>query len=79
MKNRLKKARIYLPKNVRNARRAIYQLGMPIGGVAVERFLKETSSVPTSVSPTFEVIPESILRDACHLLERLCRAPWSRI
>ncbi|KAI0263704.1 hypothetical protein BGY98DRAFT_928452 [Russula aff. rugulosa BPL654] len=48
MKNRTEKARKYLPDNVRNARRAIYKLGMPIGGVAVARSLKETSSVPTS-------------------------------
>lgn len=76
MKNRTEKARKYLPDNVRNARRAIYKLGMPIGGVAVARSLKETSSVPTSVSSPFCMIKTNttinILRLASYLLERFC-------
>jgi hypothetical protein len=56
MKNRIKNARKYLPDNVRNARRAIYELGMPIGGAAVALSLKATSSVPTSVSYPFSTI-----------------------
>jgi hypothetical protein len=56
MKNRTEKARKYLPDNVKTARRAIYELGLPIGGAVVDRSLKATSSVPTSVSsPLFTI------------------------
>ncbi|KAF9237036.1 hypothetical protein BU15DRAFT_76410 [Melanogaster broomeanus] len=47
MSARLTKARIYLQSKINDARRAIYQLGMPVKGTAVEQILKDTSSVPT--------------------------------
>ena len=50
MKTRIEKARKYLADAVNEARKAIYTLGLPITGVAVERLLKPTSSVPTKVS-----------------------------
>ena len=50
VKTRTEKARKYLADMVNEARRAIYTLGLPIGGAAVERLLKPTSSVPTKVS-----------------------------
>ena len=50
MKTRIEKARKYLVDAVNEARKAIYTLGLPIGGAAVERLLKPTSSVPTKVS-----------------------------
>ncbi len=56
MKSRTEKTCKYLPDNVEDARRAIYKLGMPIGGVVVAQSLKATSSVPTSVSPPFSTI-----------------------
>jgi len=49
-KTRIEKARKYLADAVNEARKAIYILGLPIGGAAVERLLKPTSSVPTKVS-----------------------------
>src|SRR5258707_4906760 len=49
-KTRIEKARKYLADTVNEARKAIYILGLPIGGAAVERLLKPTSSVPTKVS-----------------------------
>lgn len=49
-KTRVEKARKYLADTVNEARKAIYTLGLPIGGAAVERLLKPTSSVPTKVS-----------------------------
>jgi hypothetical protein len=81
MKNRTEKARKYLPDNVRNARRAIYELGRPIGGAAVDRSLKATSSVPTSVSSPFSTMRQynNILRLTWHILECFCRAPWSQL
>ena len=48
-RNRVNKARKYQADTVIQARNAIYLYGMPIGGVAVERLLKATSTVPTSV------------------------------
>ena len=49
MKNRSDRARKFLSNNVNEARNAIYNHGMPIDGIAVQRLLKDTSSVPTSV------------------------------
>jgi hypothetical protein len=49
-KTRIEKAHKYLADAVNEARKAIYTLGLPIGGSAVERLLKPTSSVPTKVS-----------------------------
>ncbi len=72
MKDRTKKARKYLPDNVENARRAIYQLGMPIGGAAVEGLLRETSSVPTSVSYPFSLQSLSQIMTFWHFLECFC-------
>ena len=50
MKTRIEKARKYLVDVVNEARKAIYTLGLPIGGAAVERLLKPTSSIPMKVS-----------------------------
>ena len=50
MKTRIEKARKYPADAVNEARKAVYTLGLPIGGAAVERLLKPTSSVPTKVS-----------------------------
>jgi len=50
MEIRIKKARKYDAYRVNKATDAIFDLGMPIGGIAVERLLKSTSTVPTSVS-----------------------------
>jgi len=49
-KNRIDKARKYDADSVNKARQAIYVLGKPIGGVHVQRLLKASSAVPTSVS-----------------------------
>ena len=48
-KLRVDKARKYDLHRVNIARQAIYELGKPINGVHVERLLKATSDVPTSV------------------------------
>jgi hypothetical protein len=74
MKNRTEKARKYLPVNVRNARRAIYELGMPIGGAVVGQSLKATSSIPTSVSSPISTMRRynNILRLAWQFLEHFC-------
>ncbi len=72
MKDRTKKAHKYLPDNVENAWRAIYQLGMPIGGVVVEGLLRETSSVPTSVSYPFSLQSLSQIMTFWHFLECFC-------
>ena len=45
----IEKAHKYLADAVNEARKAIYMLGLPIGGAAVERLLKPTSSVPMKV------------------------------
>lgn len=50
-KSRLKMARKYLFESVQFARNAIYNVAAAIGGSAVDRLLKATSSVPTLVSP----------------------------
>jgi len=50
-KNRIDNARKYNADLVNEARKAIFEQGMPIGGVVVERLLKDTSSVPTAVRP----------------------------
>ena len=47
--SRLKKARRFLQSLVARARLEIYHAGSSITGVAVERLLKATSSVPTMV------------------------------
>lgn len=49
-KIRIDKARKYGMETVKKARRAIYALGMPIGGAHVQQLLKATSAVPTLVS-----------------------------
>ena len=51
MNNHNDKACKYCVDLVNKARKAIFEQGMPIGGVAVERLLKDTSSVPTAVHP----------------------------
>ena len=50
-KFRVDKVRKSCADIVNDARKAIFEEGMPIGGVVVERLLKETSTVPTAVSP----------------------------
>jgi hypothetical protein len=47
---RIDKPRSYPTNLVEKARECIYNQGMPIGGIAVQRLLKDTSTVPTSVS-----------------------------
>ena len=47
---RLENVRIYLSNAVKAARKAIYKKANAITGVAVNKHLKETSSVPTLVS-----------------------------
>jgi hypothetical protein len=49
-KNRIDKARKFDTDSVNKARKAIYELGKPIGGIHVQRLLKASSAVPTSVS-----------------------------
>lgn len=46
---RISKARYYLVASVRQARKFIYEQGLPIGGKNVQDLLKESSSVPTEV------------------------------
>jgi hypothetical protein len=48
-KTRIDKARKYDLDTVNKARKTIYTLGKPIGGVHVERLLKPSSTVPTVV------------------------------
>ena len=80
MKNRNDKARKYLADKVNDARNAIYNHGMPIGGIAVQRLLRDTSSVPTSVRSlschvTYYPITNKHL---VHLIiEHLYRMTWS--
>ena len=50
METCIEKARKYLVDTVNEAWKAIYTLGLPITGAAVERLLKPMSSVPTKVS-----------------------------
>jgi len=50
-KNRIVKACKYHADLVNKVWEFIYELGMPIGGVAVQRLLKDTSMVPTLVHP----------------------------
>lgn len=47
--NRISKFRNYMADRVEIARKAIYDLGKPISGAAVEALLKEFSGVPTEV------------------------------
>ena len=49
---RLSRARTHFQHMVLNARRAIYEFGKPLKGVAVERMLKSYLLVPTVVSPS---------------------------
>ncbi len=49
-RNQMSKARKYDEESVCKARRLIYEHGIAINGAAVQRELKATSSVPTSVS-----------------------------
>ena len=50
IKARVSQARTYVQDKIIAARDAIYRLGAPIKGVAVERLLKDCSLVPTLVS-----------------------------
>lgn len=50
MKGRVTKGRKYPVDSVRKAQKVIYEDGKPIKGAAVQRLLKATSMVPTSVS-----------------------------
>ena len=50
LRSRIDNVRKYLGDLVAEARKAIYKLGIPINGIAVQRLLKDTSSVPTLVS-----------------------------
>lgn len=47
---RIDQARKYDMESVNKARKAIYELGKPIGGIDVQGLLKSTSAVPISVS-----------------------------
>lgn len=47
---RLNRAQKFMAEQVETARRAIYHLGHPIKGKAVEDLLKDFSGVPTQVS-----------------------------
>ena len=49
-KNHIDKACKYDIDSVNKARKAIYELGKPIGGVYIQQLLKASSAVPTSVS-----------------------------
>lgn len=49
MATRIDKLRHYMWERVQVARKAIYSLGKPINGIAVETMLKEFSGVPTMV------------------------------
>lgn len=51
------KIRVFLVDKVLRARQWIYNEGVKIRGSAVERLLKETSSVPTLVSTMFGIDP----------------------
>ena len=50
MKARLSQLRTYFRNKVTSAREAIYNLGIPVKGAAVQRLLKEHLLVPTLVS-----------------------------
>jgi hypothetical protein len=50
MKDRIKKYRVYQADSVNKARHAIYNFGDPVNGSTVQRLLRATSTVPTSVS-----------------------------
>jgi len=64
MKTRINKYRIYPTDSVNKARNAIYNLGVPVNGTAVQRLLKATSTVPTSVSPQlFHRMRETVVKD----------------
>jgi Plavaka transposase len=59
-KLRIVKARKYNMGSVKKARKAIYELGKPIGGVHVQGLLKATSAVPTSVSLRFILCTDNL-------------------
>jgi hypothetical protein len=50
MKTHVNEYRVYLSDSVSKAQNAIYNLGDPINGATIQRLLKATSTVPTSVS-----------------------------
>ena len=50
MKTRIKKYHIYPTNSVKKAWNAIYNFGDSVNGTTVQRLLKATSNVPTSVS-----------------------------
>jgi hypothetical protein len=51
MKTRINNYRVYPTESMNKARDAIYNFGDPVNGSTVQRLLKATSTVPTSVSP----------------------------
>ena len=88
MNNRNDKARKYQADLVNKARKAIFEQGMPIGGVAVERLLKDTSSVPTAMRPqstgAYILIKQVFVYHRTRLSNDLvatstCHACWSLI
>jgi len=87
-KNRIDDACKYNTDLVNEARKAIFEQGMPIGGVAVERLLKDTSSVPTAVRPqstdAYILIKHIFVYHRMRLSNNLvvtstCHACWSLI
>lgn len=73
---RLTLARTYLWAKIDEARRAIYQLGMPLKGVAVERLLKAESLLPTVVR-SFSIIDLRPVAQLVVSLELLFGVPWT--
>jgi hypothetical protein len=74
----INKPHMYPTNSVKKAREFIYDQGLPISGIAVQRLLKDTSSVPTSVSAfyilsTVEIIPVSVC-----ILECFYGTTWGR-
>ena len=49
LKSRVNDIRVYLRRKILDARTFIYEMALPITGVAVENILKPTSLVPTMV------------------------------
>ena len=73
---RLALAQSYLRGKIFEARRAIYQLGMPLKGVAVERLLKAESLLPTVVR-SFSIIDLRPVAQLVVSLELLFWVPWT--
>jgi len=66
----------YLWNKIDKARWAIYQLGVPLKGVAVEHLLRNESLIPTIVRPfctiNFQPVAQLVL-----CLELFCQVPWT--